>query len=193
MIGELPCILRNAARIDPVSDLGLWLVPICALGLLVGIAIGQWEKLKEKWAGKRPSDAAMVKDFTPRRFVQWLQDELAHFRMEREAEANKENRPKPERSTLHDFRRTTISDLQMAGVPEKETSLMVGATPEVIRKHYEKLEAMTIAKRCVLRRLQADGSGKTADPNAPIFARSLRAGGEKALDNQECVSQTVIG
>ena len=97
-----------------------------------------------------------------------------------------------ERVTLHDFRRTTIIDLQMAGASEKETSLMVGATPEVIRKHYEKLEAMMIAKRCVLRRLQANGSGTVANPDAPIFARTLRAGSEKALDNQKCVSQAVI-
>ena len=69
---------------------------------------------------------------------------------------------------------------------------MVGATPEVIRKHYEKLDRMAIAKRCVLRRLQADGSGKATNPNAPIFARPLRAGNEKALDNQECVAQTFI-
>ena len=62
----------------------------------------------------------MVKDFTPRRFVQWLQDELAHFRKGREGE----------QFTLHDFRRTAITDLQMAGVSEKETSLMVGATPK---------------------------------------------------------------
>jgi hypothetical protein len=31
-------------------------------------------------------------------------------------------------------------------------------------------------KRCVLRRLQADGSGKTADLTAPIFARKRPAG-----------------
>jgi integrase len=142
---------------------------------------------------KRPRDAAMVKDFTPRRFVQWLQDELAHFRAECEAVAEKENRPKPERFTLHDFRRTAITDLQMAGASEKETSLMVGATPEVIRKHYEKLEAMTIAKRCVLRRLQANGSGMVDDPTAPIFARILRAEQEKPLDSQRSVAQTVVG
>jgi hypothetical protein len=82
----------------------------------------------------------------------------------------------------------------MAGVSEKETSLMVGATPEVIRKHYEKLEAMTIAKRAVERRLAATlGAANPprvtatlgADcrhPDAPTFARPLRAGGEKALD-----------
>jgi hypothetical protein len=43
----------GAPEIDLLSDLSLWLVPICVLGLLAGIAIGQWEKLKEKWAGKK--------------------------------------------------------------------------------------------------------------------------------------------
>jgi hypothetical protein len=78
--------------------------------------------------------------------------------------------------TLHDFRRTAITGLQMAGVSEKETSLMVGATPEVIRKHYEKLDAMAIAKRSVQRRLQAD------NPNAPAIARRLRAAENGGLD-----------
>jgi hypothetical protein len=43
----------GAPEIDLLSDLSLWLVPICVLGLLIGVAIGQWEKLKEKWAGKK--------------------------------------------------------------------------------------------------------------------------------------------
>jgi hypothetical protein len=101
-----------------------------------------------------------------------MQDELVHFHVEREAGA--EEGLKPERFSLHDFRRTAITGLQMAGVSEKETSLMVGATPEVIRKHYEKLEAMTIAKRAIERRL-------AANPDAPVFARPLRARAKRAL------------
>ena len=56
---------------------------------------------------------------------------------------------------LHDFRRTAITGMQMAGVSEKECSMIVGDTPEVIRKHYEKLDRMTIAKRSIERRLWA--------------------------------------
>lgn len=124
----------------------------------------------------------MVRDFSPKRLVGWLQDELQRFNEDREGEP----------FTLHDFRRTAITGLQMAGVSEKETSLMVGATPEVIRKHYEKLDGMAIAKRCVLRRLQAEGSGKEADPNAPVFARILRAEEKSALDGDKKLSQTVV-
>ena len=51
---------------------------------------------------------------------------------------------KAEPFTLHDFRRTAITGLQMAGVSEKETADGRGY-PEVIRKHYEKLDQMTIA------------------------------------------------
>jgi len=88
--------------------------------------------------------------------------------------------------TLHDFRWTAITGLQMAWTSDKETSLMVGATPEVIRKHYEKLDRMAIAKRCVLKHLQADGSGK------PIQLHlSLRAGEISALDGNEDLPQTV--
>jgi integrase len=108
----------------------------------------------------------VVKDFTPKRLVCWLQDELKRYNAEVGGEP----------FTLHDFRRTAITGLQMAGVSEKETSVMVGATPEVIRKHYEKLDQMAIAKRSVERRLQA------ADPTAPILARRLRAGKNQGLD-----------
>jgi hypothetical protein len=69
--------------------------------------------------------------------------------------------------TLHDFRRTAITGMQMAAVSEKEASVMVGATPEVIRKHYEKMDGMAIAKISDERRLAAE----FGHPNAP----SLRA------------------
>jgi len=57
--------------------------------------------------------------------------------------------------TLHDFRRSAISAMLMAGVSEKETSVMVGATPEVIRRHYEKMDQLAIARQNVQRRLSA--------------------------------------
>ena len=87
---------------------------------------------------------------------------------------------------MHDFRRTAITSLQMAGVSEKETSLMVGATPEVIRKHYERLDSMAIAKRNTQKRLAL------ADPKAPVLARLLRAEGVMALDERAAMPQTDI-
>jgi integrase len=125
---------------------------------------------------KRPHHAAMVKGFTPKRLVSWLQDEIKRFHEGREGD----------NFTLHDFRRTAITSLQMAGVSEKETSLMVGATPEVIRKHYEKLDSMAIAKRNTQKRLAM------ADPTAPILARPLRAEANGGLDNGQELSQTGI-
>ena len=89
--------------------------------------------------------AAMVKGFEPKRLVGWMQDELRRFC---------EDRDGMEPFTLHDFRRTAITGMQMAGVSEKEASVMVGATPEVIRKHYERLDQQAIAKRNVQRRLR---------------------------------------
>lgn len=107
----------------------------------------------------RPNHAKAVKDYAPKRLVGWLQHELQRFHEEVDGEP----------FTLHDFRRTAITGLQMAGVSEKETSVMVGATPEVIRKHYEKMDRMVIAKRAIERRL-------AANPTAPIFARGPRRG-----------------
>lgn len=49
--------------------------------------------------------------------------------------------------TLHDFRRTAITALQTSGTSEKETSIMVGATPEVIRRHSERINQQVIARR----------------------------------------------
>src|SRR6185437_4576465 len=74
--------------------------------------------------------------------------------------------------TLHDFRRTAITGLQMSGVSEKEASVMVGATPEVMRKHYEKLDQMAIARRSVERRMLAEGTATVSMQDA----QSLRAG-----------------
>jgi hypothetical protein len=59
----------------------------CAAG---GWAFGRFpDELRRRHilVRKRPRDASMVKDFTPRRFVQWLQDELAHFRRGQEGES----------------------------------------------------------------------------------------------------------
>jgi uncharacterized delta-60 repeat protein len=82
-----------------------------------------------------------------------------------------------------------VTGLQMAGVSEKETSLLVGATPEVIRKHYERMDRMTVAKRAIQRRLAAAGSGDAQNPTAPILARPLRAARSEALDGQKGIAQ----
>jgi hypothetical protein len=72
---------------------------------------------------KAPHHVAKVKDFTPDRLVGWIQNELKRFNKEKAdapAEADPPATWKP--FTLHDFRRTTITALQMSGVSEKETS-----------------------------------------------------------------------
>ncbi len=76
----------------------------------------------------------------------------------------------------------------MAGVSEKETSLLVGATPEVIRKHYERMDRMVVAKRAIERRLAAGISGDGQNPTAPILARRLRADRREGLDGQTGVA-----
>ena len=47
--------------------------------------------------------------------------------------------------------------MQMSGTSEKEASIMVGATPEVIRKHYEKMDQQGIARRAGERLLAVVG------------------------------------
>lgn len=133
---------------------------------------------------KRPSHAARVGEFTPDRLVFWMQDELVQFQ---------KGKSKEERFSLHDFRRTAITGMQMAGVSEKECSLMVGATPEVIRKHYEKLDAMAIAKKSIERRLLVVDSASGVASARTQFTAPAPRGAESGLTSQTAVAQTKTG
>ena len=88
----------------------------------------------------------------------WVQDELQRFHEHRVKKAKEAGSPAPEAFTLYDFRRTAITGMQMAGVSEKEASVMVGGTPEVIRKHYEKMDRQAIARCRDQKRLGAGGA-----------------------------------
>ncbi|MGI8978525.1 MAG: tyrosine-type recombinase/integrase [Pirellulaceae bacterium] len=121
---------------------------------------------------KTPHIANKVKDFKPSRLVGWMQDQLQQFH-EQAAAAAAERDLTHEAFTLHDLRRTAISELLQSGASEKEVSVMVGATPEVIRKHYEKLNKLAISKRCGEQRLKVAAEAE----NTTSLARPLRAGG----------------
>jgi len=131
----------------------------CSGGFAFGRFSDGLRRLLLLWK-RRPHHAAKIKEFSPERFVGWLQDELQRYNDHRAAEAAAAVPPAEWLSfTLHDFRRTAITGMQMAGVTEKEASVMVGATPEVMRRHYEKLDQLAIAKRNVQRRLGTDCDG----------------------------------
>jgi integrase len=131
---------------------------------------------------RQPNHAASVRDFSPARLVAWLQDELQRFNAAQRAKAAEAKR-EWQTITLHDMRRTAVTWMQMSGMTEKEMSTIVGATPGVIRKHYDKFDQLAIAKRSMERRQgQAD---------APIFARPLRAGQNESLDDASKSSQTL--
>jgi integrase len=144
-------------------------------------------------AKRRPHHAASVRDFTPKRLVQWLQDELKRFNDERAEKAKADEEPIPPSFTLHDFRRTCVTALQMAGVSEKECSLMVGCTPEVIRKHYEKMDQMLIAKRSVEKRLASASDDDGSNPDARLLRAFSRADEKPPLDEVTESSQTHVG
>ena len=135
---------------------------------------------------RRPHQAARVKPFSPDRLVGWLQDELERFNTA-QAKASQEAGGAVvwSRFTLHDFRRTAITGLQMAGVSEKDVSVMVGATPEVIRKHYERMDQMAIARRSVQKRLGAAGM----EPPTIQLPGSLRAGCARPIDKSGPMTQ----
>jgi len=146
---------------------------------------------------RRPHHAAKVCDFAPQRLVGWLQDELQRFHESRQAEEDREAEEaarEPEAVpmfTLHDFRRTAITGMQMAGVTEKEASVQVGCTPEVMRRHYERLDGMVIAKRISERRL-AVAAPETIQMHAARLAGASRPGGY-ALDEGTISTQTIAG
>jgi hypothetical protein len=144
---------------------------------------------------RRPHHAAKVRDFAPARLVGWLQDELQRFHESRQAEEDQEAEEQGREAetiptfTLHDFRRTAITGLQMAGVSEKEASVQVGCTPEVMRRHYERLDGMAIARRNSQRRLAISGP-ETIQMHTARLAGASRPGGY-ALDEGQITSQTV--
>ena len=162
-------------------DLHAELRGCCADGWAWGRFSDELRRLLMLWK-RQPNHAASVRDFSPGRFVVWIQRELQRFNADQAAKAAKED-CKWQPLTLHDFRRTAISGLQMAGVSEKEASVMVGATPEVIRRHYERLDLQAIAKRSMQKRI-----GQT---DSPIFARPLRAGKNEPLDGTQETTQTL--
>ena len=124
----------------------------------------------------KPGSAAKIKDFSPERFVGWLQDELRRYSERRETEAQATVPPTTwSPFSLHDFRRTAITGMQMADVTEKEASVMVGCTPEVMRRHYEKLDQLAIAKRNVERRLGTGGAGQLRLTNSNSCAHPVGA------------------
>ncbi|MEQ8784647.1 MAG: hypothetical protein RIC55_00025 [Pirellulaceae bacterium] len=107
---------------------------------------------------KQPYAAARVKGFSPKRLVGWLQDEIKRFCDDRVKKAKKDAQEQgvqlhdfPEAFSLHDFRRTLITALGDAGVSEREVGTMVGVTPEVARRHYERLNRRNIARSNVQR------------------------------------------
>lgn len=153
----------------------------CAGGMVWGRFSDELRRLLILWK-RQPNHAARVREFSPGRLVAWLQHELQRFNEVQEAKAT-ESGTEWLTITLHDLRRTAITLMQMSGLSEKETSLIVGATPGVIRKHYDKLDQLVIAKRSLERR--------QTQTDAPTFARPLRADEKAPLDGTPESSQTL--
>ena len=124
----------------------------------------------------------------------WLQDELRRFcddrqKSEDEAAAKAERKPETiEAFTLHDFRKTAITAMQMAGVSEKEASVHVGCTPEVMRRHCERLDGMAIARRNA-ERLLGVSNCETIQMHATSRASDARAS-KPTLDDSANQPQT---
>lgn len=172
------------------ADLFAELESCCADGWAFGRFSDELRRLLLLWR-KQPHHAAKVRAYAPQRLVGWLQDELQRFNEAvaeeaRQAKAEGRNDAEWQTFTLHDFRRTAITGMQMAGVTEKEASVMVGATPEVIRKHYEKLDQLAIARKNVERRLTG---GPVTLPYQ--VQQSLRAGCARPVDNSGSNTKTV--
>ncbi|HEY4313199.1 MAG TPA: hypothetical protein VGN12_27355 [Pirellulales bacterium] len=149
------------------EDLHAELCACSAGGWAFGRFSDELRRLLILWK-RQPNHAARVKGFGPCRLVGWVQQELQRFNDAKTAKAV-EGKRQWEPFTMHDFRRTAITGMQMAGASEKDVSVMVGATPEVIRRHYDRMDQLTIARRNVERRIGTGGKGATQ------MHRSLRA------------------
>ena len=155
----------------------------------------------------RPHHAARVNDFSPKRLVGWLQDELNRYhQVQAKIALASLTATAWQPFTLHDFRRTAITGLQMAGVSEKETSLMVGATPEVIRRHYERMDLRPVdsgrtyepkrfkrLRKANYYRHEINFRGpkrQKLDPSAPIFAPVCASKLKSAIDCEPNLPET---
>jgi hypothetical protein len=85
-----------------------------------------------------------------------------------------------------------ITALQMSGTSEKETSIMVGATPEVIRKHSEKMNQHVIAQRAVERRLAIEGPTAGSIQLQQFLRAGCARGGKGTVDKESDSPQTVV-
>jgi hypothetical protein len=154
-----------------------------------GRAFGRFSDELRRWllpCCRCPLYAARVQTFTPNRLVGWMQDELERFKTAQSKEWKKAGKfGEWPRFTRHDFRRTAITGLQMAGVVEKHVSIMVGATPEVIRKHYERLDQTVIARRSVEKRLGIAG----VDSAKVKMSEALCAGCAQGVDKRGAMTQ----
>lgn len=76
-----------------------------------------------------------VKNFSPKRVVGWLQDQLSIYFEKTGAKKFK----------LHNFRGTAMSRARMAGIGESDAAIAFGCTPGTMREHYLNLDEEAIA------------------------------------------------
>ncbi len=104
--------------------------------------------------------AASVKEFSPGKLRNWLQDELGRYF---------EAHPNAKRFKLHNFRGTAMSKARMAGVSFDDAAVAFGCHPETMRKHYISLDETTISDR-VMEEIQSkrrEGNGEKKQPTNP--------------------------
>jgi integrase len=125
-----------------------WLPPQLARDLEAcladGWAFGRFsEELRRQLVRKgTPHHSARVKDFTPKRLVGWMQDQLQASQGEGE-----------NRFTLHDFRRTAATGFLDKGVTAEDTGRTLGVSPIVMRKFYENRQLQVVSRRAIKQRL----------------------------------------
>ncbi|HEY1599132.1 MAG TPA: hypothetical protein VGG64_05990 [Pirellulales bacterium] len=83
----------------------------------------------------RANHAKLVKDFSPRQLVNWLQHEAQDYFEATGADYFK----------LHNFRGTAMSRARMAGVTESDAAIAFGCSPQTMRNHYLALDEEIIA------------------------------------------------
>ena len=88
--------------------------------------------------------ATMVRDFIPRRLVNWLEDRVVEYL---------ETHPKVKKFKLHNFRGTAMSRARMAGVSYDDAAVAFGCNPQTMREHYIALDEVAISDR-VMEKIQ---------------------------------------
>jgi hypothetical protein len=114
-------------------------------------------------ARKRSDHANRVKNFEPRRLVEWFQKQVIL------AQPGKTSK---ERFSMHDYKKTAITGMHDLGIPMEGTSALTGTSEKTIRKFYLASDKKNAASKAAENYALATQAQKTGENDASKKSQS---------------------